>query len=464
MWLLSTPDRGAYRPSRLLRQFIVAAAITIFCSMTLLAYAVSHTLQSSLTLTAAEEGALLVDFFLGPLVQELGTAMTLSPEYIQKLDDLLKDKFGRRTKVVKIWLRDGTLAYSTNKQLIGKKFPSREIDDAFRGKATGTFDDLHDEDEHFERLMQQPFVEIFVPLYRTGTTDIIAAGKIYNDGERLAAELSSIRIASIVIVATITVPMMLVLFFLVRAAGVTVDSHRKTLRRKIAEAINLATQNDRLRQEADDARIESVRSNEHLLESIGQDLHDGPIQLLSILALKLSEPTVESSGALAPETMHSSTSASEILTDALIELRSIATGMVLPQLDGLATEETLRLAIRQHEKMSGTSVASEIGDLPSCSTPLRVCLFRIVQEALNNAYHYANGYGQRVVATADANWITVTISDSGNVIAERERAPFREMGLGLNGLRRRVEFFHGLFEVSFRAEGARVSAKIPIAG
>ena len=52
---------SAYLPSRLLQQFLVAAAVTIFCSMTLLAYAVSQSLQSSLTITAAEEGALLVD-------------------------------------------------------------------------------------------------------------------------------------------------------------------------------------------------------------------------------------------------------------------------------------------------------------------------------------------------------------------------------------------------------------------
>ena len=131
------PDRLGLSPSRLLQHFLVAAAVTIFCSMTLLAYAVSQSLQSSLTITAAEEGALLVDYFLGPYIQELTTAKTLSPETVRKLDELLKTKLGDRTKLLEISLRDGTLVYSTNKELIGSKFPSPAIDEAFLGKTAG---------------------------------------------------------------------------------------------------------------------------------------------------------------------------------------------------------------------------------------------------------------------------------------------------------------------------------------
>jgi signal transduction histidine kinase len=455
---------SAYRPSRLLQQFLIAAGITIFCSMTLLAYAVSQSLQSSLTLTAAEEGAFLVDYFIGPYVQELTTARTLSPQTIGKLDDLLKTRLGDRTKVLKIALRDGTLVYSTNKELIGGKFPSHAIDEAFTGKATGTFNDLEDEDEHFERQMRRPLMEIYAPLYSADSRDIVAVGKVYNAGERLVAELRSIRITSIAIVAAVTAPMMFVLFLMVRRAGVAVNAHRNDLQKKVVEAQALAAQNDKLRQLADDARTESIQSNERLLENIGQDLHDGPIQLLSIMGLKLTEPrTANGSLAMMPEEdPQSPSSVTNLLAATLIDLRNIATGLVLPQLDGLGTEETLRRAIRQHEQLTGTTVACRIEDLPSCPSSLRICLYRIVQEALNNAYHYANGCGQSVAASADAGWISVVISDSGSGTLEPQRAPRREMGLGLTGLRRRVEAYHGSFEVVSRLEGTRVSAKIPI--
>jgi signal transduction histidine kinase len=451
----------ALLPSRLFQRFVVVAAITIFCSMTLLAYAVSNTLRSSSMLTAAEEGALLIDFFVGPFVQELATARTLTPESSKRLDDLLNNKLGDRTKVLKVWLRDGTLVYSTNKDAIGENFPSRQIDDAFLGIATGSFDELDDPDDHLERQLPRPLIEIYAPLYLTGTKDVIAVGEIFNSGERLDAELNWIRIVTVACVSAVTAPMMLVLFFMVRSAGNTVDSHQKILKRKIFEARALAVQNDKLRQEADDARMETIRSNEHLLGQIGQDLHDGPIQLLSILALKLDQPSDPIRAPDVSKCKPATTSTSGLLAGALVELRSISTGLVLPQLDGLAMQDALQLAVRQHESITETKVACTIGDLPFCPPPLRVCLYRLVQEALNNAYYHASGHGQAVTAFADTHWIHIAISDSGSGSLEA-RPPRREMGLGLLGLRRRVEAFHGSFNVCSRPDGTRVSAKIPI--
>ncbi|MBY0381689.1 MAG: ATP-binding protein [Xanthobacteraceae bacterium] len=448
--------------SRLLQQFLIAAAITIFCSMTLLAYAVSHTVQSSLTLTAAEEGALLIDVFLGPSIQELATSKTLSQESSNKLDNLLKTKLGERMKVVKIWLRDGTLVYSTNKHQIGEQFPSRQIADAFGGEATGTFNDLDDPADQFERQLQRPLVEIYAPLYVTGTKDVIAVGEIYNNGERLAAEINTIQIASIAIVAAVTAPMMFVLFLMVRRASATVDTHRKTLKRKVIEATALASQNNKLRHEANDARMESVQSNERLIDQIGQDLHDGPIQLLSILRLKLSELIDADASSRLLENAQFTSSITELVSGTLADLRDISTGLVLPQLDSLTTEETLWLAVRQHENMTGTMVRCEIDDLPLCPLPMRTCLFRIIQEALNNAYHYANGHGQHVVASADATWISVAVYDSGAGATASHRPPRRAIGLGITGLRRRVDAFQGTFEVSSRADGTCVSARLPL--
>ena len=57
------------------------------------------------------------------------------------------------------------------------------------------------------------------------------------------------------------------------------------------EAKRLAVQNDRLRRVANDARLQAADSNEELLARIGQDLHDGPIQLVSLLMLKVTDPT-----------------------------------------------------------------------------------------------------------------------------------------------------------------------------
>jgi signal transduction histidine kinase len=452
-------DDFALLSSRLPREFMITAAIVIVGSMSLLAFAVSHVVRSSSISTAADEGALVVDVFLGPLVQDLASSDKLSAHNTQRLDRLLDTKLGHRARSLKIWLRDGTLTYSTNKQQIGEKFPSPLIAAAFGGKPSGTFDELDSDHEQLERQMKRHLIEVYAPLYRLGTDEIIAVAQIYNDGERLAADLSAIQISSIAVIAAVTVPMMIILFLVVRRTGAAVDLHRRRLKRSVLAARGLAARNNKLRQEADAARLETVRSNEELLQNIGQDLHDGPIQSLSVLALKLGDPVT-------PPTQSASTSstptAQDILTSTVTDLRHIAQGLVLPQIDHLSTEETLRLAVEEHQNVTGTTVTSEIRQLPVCSKSLRICLFRVVQEALNNAFNYSDGRGQHVAASLDGQAIQVAISDSGPAAFPAKRTHRCQIGLGLRGLRRRIELLHGTFDVTSREDGTYVTARIPI--
>lgn len=447
----------------IIHQFMVVAGITIALAMGLLAYVVSEKFKASLMQTAAEEGALLIAAFLELSVQELATSETLSAAATKRLDDLLLGKLGERVPVIKIWLRDGTLAYATNKKMVGQKFPSSHLEQAFGNKISGSFDDLDDPENILERDLKKLLVEIYAPLYRTGTSDIIAVGEIYNDGERLSAELNSIQFAVAGIVAAVSAPMMLLLFLMVRRTASTVTKHRKALVQKIIETEALADQNDRLRRAADDARLEGARSNESLLGQIGRDLHDGPIQLLGMLMLKLTGDSALADSK--PENHNGDTGSSRELTRrALVDLRNIATGLVLPELHGLTTNETLWLAIRQHEATTGTLVASQISELPAQLSPsLKICLYRIVQEGLNNAFHHANGAGQGVLASADTNWISIVVRDAGakNKIGD-SGARRNNTGLGIAGLRSRVEAFHGAFEITFDPEtGTEIRARLP---
>jgi signal transduction histidine kinase len=442
----------------LLQQFLVAAAATICVSMALLTYSVSSRLESSMMQAAAEEGALLVGMFIGPHIQELTTSDTLSPASVVELDTMLSTVLSGRVKVIKIWRRDGTLLYATNKKLVGGKFPSDHLDRAFGGQVSGSFDDLDDLENTFERELKIPLIEIYAPFYRTGTRDIIAVGEVYNDGVRLAGELSHIRVVTAAIVCAVTAPMMLVLFLIVRRASTIVSAHRESLSRKVEETKALADQNDQLRREADQARLDAIQSNERLLGQIGQDLHDGPIQLLSILSLKLSELTFRP----AAEAPAVATSIGDLNTAALSDLRDLSINLVLPQLEGLNVRETLLLAVRQHEIRTGTSVEAEIADLNFyVASPLRTCIYRIVQEGLNNAYFYAGGRGQQVSAGARRNCITIVVRDSGSI--EGTAPPRqRKTGLGLPGLQRRVKGFRGTLDIVQLSPGTELRVSLPL--
>jgi signal transduction histidine kinase len=448
----------------LARKFVLAAATTIAVSMGLLALAVSQRIEASMMRTATEEGARFTEVFLGPLAQDLDTSRSLSPESMKKLDDLLAGKSGERMILVKIWLPDATLVYSTNKEAIGQRFPSSHITAAVAGKATGEFDYLQDVENATEKHPHTPLVEIYAPLFRTGTQEVIAVGEVYTDGRTLAADLASIRLTSAGIVGAVTAPMMLILFFMVRGVSNLVNGYQSTLIQNVVEAKYLAAQNDRLRRLADDARLKAADSNENLLARIGQDLHDGPIQLVSLLMLKVTDPTAMKQPGTGSGSAHDPTI--EPLTRRILtELRNISTGLVLPELEGLTPNEIIRHAVQNHEEATGTTVSRQIGDLPAdLARPVTICLYRIVQEGLNNAFHHGKSIGQRVEVWAEAQSIAIVVSDSGpGVIYSRRESSRSRTGLGIAGLRNRVEALKGTFElISHRSIGTQIRAKLPI--
>jgi signal transduction histidine kinase len=121
--------------------------------------------------------------------------------------------------------------------------------------------------------------------------------------------------------------------------------------------------------------------------------------------------------------------------------------------------------VRQHEDATGTKVCCQIGDLPGdILPPVTICLYRIVQEGLNNAFHHGKARGQRVEVSTDTQWIVITVSDRGPGLASWDREKSRSRtGLGIAGLRNRVEALQGTFElISPRGIGTRIRAKLPI--
>jgi signal transduction histidine kinase len=83
----------------------------------------------------------------------------------------------------------------------------------------------------------------------------------------------------------------------------------------------------------------------------------------------------------------------------------------------------------------------------------RICLFRFVQEALNNASRHAGGAGLTVALTGDAAGLRLTVGDRGPGVQGAA-------GLGLSGLRDRVESLGGRFAIAPRDGGGTEVAMV----
>lgn len=465
----ATRLRQANRHKRLDRSthFIIVAAVILGLSMSLVGNMVSTRVERAAVQSAAEAGALYMEVFLEPHVQELNEARELTAESIAALDRLTANpSLNRHIRSVKIWREDGTVLYGTDKTMIGKRFDTDDIDGAFKGRIVTELEELDQDENAFERTLDTPLYEIYVPLRDLRSGKILAVGEFYETADILEREISFVRQQVWIVVATATVIMLLLLFFVVRRGDRIIEQQQRALKQRVVEQARLHARNRTLQRRINIANHEFSRVNELTLRRIGADLHDGPLQLLTLVLLMLddlAELQQEPDSVAAAKTYEMMRGAAR---DAMGEIRDISRGLVLPEIAELNLADELELVARRHEQRTGTKVAVELGPLPAeVPLPLKFCLYRFVQEGLNNAYHHAGGEGQRVCASHQGDLLLVEVIDTGPGIDRQ--APHGDEGkrsrLGLASMRYRIEALGGQFHISSSAgQGTRLTAQFKL--
>ena len=441
-------------------QFLVAAALVLFVFMAVLGTWVNNRITRSVLATAGADGRALIQGLIEPLVQNILPDGTLPESSHRALDQLfVNTPIGRNIVSVKIWRKDQAVIYSSmSKDVIGKSFASSDVAQAFTGKVVAEFEDMISSESAYEQSLDTPLIEVYAPLFRTGTREVIAVGEIYDDAKELARELRATMWRTWVVVSVTTLLMLAVLYGIVRRASETIATQRAELDHRVADAQRMAIQNDELRAFADATRLDANEANEVLIGRIGQDLHDGPIQLVSLLMLRLTELAPKAS----EEKRNKAVAAVRTLAQDIIrELRTLSTGLVLPEIGNLGLRETIELAINRHENLTGTTVEARIGTLPQqVSGALKTCAYRIIQESLTNSFRHAGGIGQLVVADQEAGTIQIIVSDKGKGFTTTVR---KHESLGLRGIHNRALAFGGHVVIeSAEQTGTTVVVTLPL--
>jgi signal transduction histidine kinase len=455
----------------LTQQFLIVAGLVICSSMAILGEWLNGQIAANQLRSRAESGALYMEGFLARHVDGFANDPQVADTRRKELDDLLiGTDLARRVEGFRIWRNDGTIIYSTDKSLIGKVFPSPDLKRAFAGQVLAQLETGHNDGEVHGAKVARPLIEIYAPIYRSGTRDIIAVGELYEDAAEFVVQRGRVQRQTWAIVGATTLAIMALLYLIVRRASNIIANQKMTLKARLAQAQALAEQNTELRKAADRARMDATKSNEQLLNRIGADLHDGPVQLLSLLILKLggsleapirSRMTFDS----ASDVTEVDLAPSHIAGQVLAELRELSTGLIMPEIEYMSLESALRMAVDQHEYATGSKVTSEYDGLPvGVAHSLKICLYRVVQEGLNNAFRHGGGRDQRVSASAEPSAITVVIADDGPGF-EMSSAKGGRRPLGLQGIRNRVEAFGGRVEIRKRARsGTELQVVVPMEG
>lgn len=448
----------SFREMSLSARFALTGSVVMFLAALLIGFWVSGIIERNVVSSTASATALYMDSFIAPLTQELETADTLSIGPVRAIEESLEGSaLGTRVVSVKIWKPDGLIAYAEDKSLIGKRFTVfDELADALDGRLVYEFDQLDDEESATERAKNLPLLEIYSPIRKAWTGEVIAVVEFYENATDLKQALQRARWQTAGIVGGAAALIGLALFGIVRQASGTIERQRGALKDRIAEAERFAEQNRRLRLRVERASARGAELNERYLRRISADLHDGPAQLIGLAALRLDGLAKGRDEQARLEDLRVVKGA---LGEAIGDIRNICTGLSLPEIGTASLAEVIEQAVLAHERRTGTHVALDLspGLDERPSEALKICVFRFVQESLNNAFRHAGGKDQRVEARREG----------GDLVLGAENGPAtalsqgRQGGLGLSGLRERVESLGGRFDFSAEAGSpARTTMRI----
>ena len=414
--------------------------------------------------------ALYVDSVVSDRVQSLADGGWLSDADILALDGLLyRTRLGRRIVAFTLWSRDGRILYSTDLTAIGEQFaPKSALAAAFRCETQSHLSSPGDEDRRPDGARLVDLIETYAPVHDPKAQSVLAVSQISQTTDVLARATGSARLESWIVVIAATTVMYLLLAALIRGASNTILTQQQQLQEKVSQLTVLLEQNEQLHERVARAAGRTTALNERFLHRIAADLHDGPGQGLALALMRLETLTEVCSTCRSAIGSGDSTVAGEFrtlqqaLSSALQDMRLISRGLHLPNIEKLSLADIAQRVVRDYERSSGMRVQLTTGGAPEdAPLPVKITLFRLLQESLANGFRHGGAVNQRITLGASDDRLHVEVRDDGKGFDPQATEP--EGHLGLEGMRERVEILGGTFLVwSAAGQGTVVRADLSL--
>lgn len=239
---------------------------------------------------------------------------------------------------------------------------------------------------------------------------------------------------------------------------------------QIAAAIEKATLQEELRRK-DEARGELLEDmftiQEEERRRIARELHDETSQVLASLnaGLEAAVSVLPPDGADQARSLLQRSQA--LAVSILDEIHRLIYELRPTLLDDMGLVAATRWLLEQHLKPAGIEVIFKtIGRERRLPLKLEVTLFRVVQEAASNIQRHAGASRVSLMVRFKKDSIRIQISDDGRGfdVEEAITAKDRPRGLGLLGMKERIELMDGTIAIRSRPRdgGTKIDIEVPL--
>jgi signal transduction histidine kinase len=232
-----------------------------------------------------------------------------------------------------------------------------------------------------------------------------------------------------------------------------------TLAGGFALAIITAARLLRSQKELEGLSARLVLAQEEERRSISRELHDEVGQSLTALAMEAG--AAASLAAETPALRQRLQSIQRLAETSMNTVRNLALLLRPSMLDDLGLVPALRWQAREVAKRTGMKVRVLAEDLAdNIPDEQSTCIYRVVQEALNNSVRHAHARSVRIQVTGGAANVRLAIQDDGDGFDTRQTR-----GLGLAGMAERVRNAGGQLQIDSTAgRGTTLSVILPLNG
>jgi two-component system, NarL family, sensor kinase len=367
------------------------------------------------------------------------------PAAIGALNNIVRQRILNSDVVrVKLWTADGTVIYSDESLLIGRRFTldSAELASLHGGAVDAGVSDLTDAENQYERSFGK-LLQVYLPVHTPNGTPLLFEtyqryGAITLYQQSVWSSFLPVLIGGLALLFIIQIPL---------AVGLA-----RRQRSSLAERQVLLER--------------AINASEQERRRIARDLHDGVVQRLAAVTFSLSalgRRLTTGAGASAPTaTAPDVEHAAGETRAAMRDLRTLIVEIAPPNLHAEGIDNALRDLL---EPLAARGVATRLvaphdTALPAATTTL---LFRVAQEALRNAGKHAGATHVEVRLHNRGDHVRLEIDDDGRGFSDDDLESRRRDGhVGLSLLRDLVADAGGTLRVESRPQqGTRIAVEVP---